>query len=912
MKRFIELFIIVTAVIFINKTAFAGTNIAYIKDGDIVFETTDTIATSGIRWSEVGFTLRRDRTGGNPVKDSKYGTLWLKEKYRSKKDNGDGTYRVSFTISKKDTETVLSEAGILKGKGDILYLNGIFKVIRYGKTDKKYYRTLSGIKGAAGWRNKKDFDELFDIKVVFKAPEPPEEKQEKEKIKKEGTGEAAPFAVIGAGELGNEPFDVTEGVPVEESLYCTGWTKEYIRSYEYKRVQGEKIYPVTVNRTYQLSWTEKRMVPDGNKGELKEISVPRSRSHTVSSEVYVKRRYSYWKIEDLYVGIPEQMLVYNGALPGEQVVMEPVNYEPPTVDYELYSKKEHIQEPSYNRILQLPTRYISGSDFAPEVPSENFQAYAESEIPEIRVRNDFLSVKGEVLMEPVWQEMSTENPKEFLEAGEQTKDFVFLKQGLYLPVKRPNGTYTSSGKVIYKPLIALKKENERRRTFPIEEINPVFVHTPVVCDGSVEDKYRECQMLFPDQERGALILGKSFQVTLSAEGHHRSILGYFYQDYSRYIKRRQVKFPFEVIYQGETKSSNSWVEIGENATFYLPMQVAEGKYRIEFRCVAKNGEIGDGEERWANLSEENYVARDWVDVEVSGQLRDFKVYDISDYPLWQKVFRKEKSLALTGFSFPVKSLPIKTGSHPYFSNIKGIKPGYILRMSCLTVGEMEDADAYVRIIPRFYYISEDLKQRQEVDVYYTETVEGKLKQLIKIGSEDDRNNVKNIRLGDTYLSIPTIELQKTAEKKQLQLKEFLQKEYKSFTFSNIMLSSQMQILCDTKGVQKWYFEYYLPSKLYITRKDFSLNQVEKRNKLNLQEEFWLKEGFLILNFDIETIRNGKRYLSYRNESMALQGYRNQWLYEKNGEITDPYALGDVAQLKLNQSAAIDYQSRGTH
>lgn len=912
MRWFIKLFILAAAVLFMDNTAFAENNTAYVKNGDIVFETTDTIATSGIRWSEVGFTLRRDRTGGNPVKDKNYATLWLKEKYRSKKDNGDGTYRVSFTIPKKDTEAVLSEAGLLKGKGDILYLNGIFKVIRYGKTDKEYYRTLSGIKGAAGWRNKKDFDELFDVKVVFQEPEPPEEKPEKEKIKKEGVGEAAPFVVIGAGEMGKEPFDATEGVPVEESLYCAGWTKEYIRSYEYKRIQGEKVYPVTVKRTYQLSWTEKRMVVDKETEELKEISIPRSRSETVSSEVYVKRKYSYWKIEDLYVGIPERMLVYNGALPVEEVVMEPVNYEPPAVNYKLYSKEEHIKEPSYSRVLQLPARHISGGSFAPEVPSENFQSYAEAEVPEIQVRNDTLSVKGEVLMESVWKKTNTETPKEFAEAGEQTKDYVFLKQGLYLPVKRRNGSYTSSGKVIYKPMIALKKGNEKRRTFPIEGINSVFVHTPVVCNGSVEDKYRECQMLFPDQERGALILGKSFQAALSAEGHHRSILGYFYQDYSRYIKKRQVRFPFEVVYQGERKSSNTWLDMGENAVFYLPSWVAEGKYRIEFRCVAKNGEAGDGKERWANLSEANYVATDWVDVEVSGQLKDFKVYDISDYPLWQKVFRKEKSLALTGFSFPVKDLPIRAGSHPYFSNIEGIKPGYLLRMNCFTVGEMEGEDAYIRIVPRFYHISEDLKQRQEVDVYYTETVEGKLKQLIKIGSEDDRNNVKNIRLGDTYLSIPEMELQRTAAKKQLQLKEFLQKEHKSFTFSNIMLSSRMQILYETAGMQKWYFEYYLPSKLYITKKDFPLHQVESRNKLDLQEEFWLKEGFLILNFDIETIRNGKRYLSYRNEAMALQGYRNQWLYEKNGEITDPYALGDVAQLKLNQSAAIDYQSRGTH
>lgn len=912
MKRGIWILILIAAFFSADKTSVARKNVAYIDKGDMVFETTDTIATSGIRWSEVGFTLRRDKTGGNPVKDKKYATLWLKEKYRSKKNNGDGTYRVSFTIPKKEIEKELSKAGILKGKGDILYLNGIFKVIRYGKEDQEYYRTLSGIKGAAGWRNKKDFDELFDVKVIFKDPEPPKEALEKEKRKKEGAGEAAPVVIIGAKEMGKEPFNVEEGVPVGEPLYCTGWTKEYIRSYEYKRIQGEKIYPVTVKRKYLLSWTERRMVSEDETGKLKEILIPRSREHTVSSTRYVKRKYSYWKIEDLYLGIPEQMVVYNKALPGEQVVMETMNYKPPEISYEIYSKKEHIREPFYRKVLSLPVSHIFGGSSPPAVPNENFQSYAEAEVPEIQVRNDFLSVKGEVLMEPIWLERKTENPKKFPEAKEQTKDFVFLKQGLYLPADRKNGSYASSGKVIYQPLVALKKKNKGKKVFAIEQINAVFVHTPVVCNGSVEDKYKECQMLFPDQDKGALILGKSFSVSLSAEGQHRSIPGYFYQDYSRYLKKRQVRFPFEVIYQGERKKENCWLEIGETAVFYLPTRVPEGKYRIEFRCLAKNGEIGDGEERWANLSETNYLAKDWVDVEVSGQLKDFSIYDISDYPLWQKVFRKKNSLALTGFSFPVKELPIRKGSHPYFTNIEGIKTGYTLRMSCVTVGEMEKEDAYIRIIPRFYHISPDLKQRQEVDVYYTETVEGEFKQLLRIGSEEDRTNVKKIKLSDTHLGIPKEELQRTAKKKQQPLKEFLQKEHKSFTFSNIMLSSQLQMLFDTEGVQKWYFEYYLPSEIYVTKKGFPLPQAKSKNKLDLQEEFWLKEGFLVLNFDIETIQNGKRYLSYRNEAMALQGYRNQWLYEKNGIIKAPYALGDIAQFKLNQSAAIDYQSRGTY
>ncbi len=576
------------------------------------------------------------------------------------------------------------------------------------------------------------------------------------------------------------------------------------------------------------------------------------------------------------------------------------------------SEEEHIKEPAYSKSLTLPAMSVSGGSSAPAVPSENFQPYAEQAVEEIKVRNDRIVLNGEKIMDDVWQEISTKSPLEFPEAKEQTEDSVFFKGGLFLPVGRKNGNYISSGEIIYRPIQYIKEKNNKKRRFAIEGINSVFVHTPAVCNGSVEDQYRECQMLFPDQERAALILGKSFHVLLSAKGHHRSIPGYYYQDYSRYIKSRQVKFPFAVIYNGERQEENSWIEIGEEARFYLPVDTKEGKYRIAFRCIAKNASMNPGEERWANLSQENYIGNDWVEVEVSGQLRDFSIYDISDYPLWQQVFRKEKSLALTGFFFPVKKLPLSRGSHPVFENKGLLKPGYTLRMSCLTVGEMEQKDTYLRIIPRFYHISEDLRHRQEVDVYYSETIGGKFSQLIKIGSEKDKNNVKTLKLGDTYLSIPKEELRKTAEKKGLILEEFLKEEHRAFTFSNIMLSSRLQMLFDTKGIQKWYFEYYLPSKLYAVKKNFSFEDYQKKNRISMKEEFWIKDGFLVLNFDIETIREGGRYLSYRNEVMAGQGYRNQWLYEKGGEILEPYFSGDVALFELGRSAAGDYQSFGTH
>lgn len=913
MKRHICLFLAFLLAVSLNgRTASAERNAVYSKDGMIIFETTDTIATSQVRWSQVGFTVRRDRSSGNPIKDSAYATLWLKEKYRSKKNNGDGTYQILYKIPREEVERALSEAGILRGKGNVLYLNGIFKVTRYGKEDKGYYRTLAGIKGAANWRNKKDFGDHFDIKVAFYDPEPPKP-EISEKTKKEGIGEAAPFAVLQAEERGAEVFDAEQGIPAEEPLYCNGWAREYLRSYEYKNIQGKKIYPIKVSRTYHLHWTETRTYTDEETGELKEKSVARSQSHTTSSEVYVQRSFSYWQIEDLYLGVPKQMMVYNKALPGEKVVMKPVGYVPPEIAYEQYLTEEgHIKEPSYSKTLTLPAMSVSGGSSMPAVPSENFQSYAEAAVPEIMARNDFLVFQGEELMSSQWQETKTEAPLEFPEATVQTGDNVFYKKGLFLPVERRNGMYASSGEVVYCPVVYIKEKNKEDKIFPIEEINSVFVHTPVVCDGSIEDKYRECQLLAPDQERGALVLGKSFHLLLSAKGHHRNIPGYYYQDYSRYVKSRQVKFPFEVLYDGVRQEKNKWIEVGEEAQFYLPTDVAEGKYRIEFRCIAKNGASSDGKERWANLSEENYVGVDWVDVEVSGQLRDFSIYDISDYPLWQQVFRKPNSLALTGFSFPVAKLPLLNGSHPLFENKGCLKPGYALRMSCLTVGEMEGEEDYVRIVPRFYHISADLQQRQEVDVYYSESIDGKFNQLVRVGSEKDRTNVKTLKLGDTYLSIPKEQLKRTAEKKQLVLEDFLKQEHKAFTFSNIMLSSQLQMLSDTKGIQKWYFEYYLPSKLHIVKKGFPLEDYQEKNKLNLQEDFWLKEGFLVLNFDIETIQKGERRLSYRNETMALCGYRNQWLYEKGEKIKEPFALGDVALLELGQSAAIDYQSLGTH
>lgn len=105
MKRFRSTIFIFISMLFIGQQAGCQTawaaNTAYTSEGKIIYDTTATIATSGIHWSQVGFTVRREATGGNPVKNDTYAVLWLKEKYRTTVDNKDGTYRVTYTIRRR-------------------------------------------------------------------------------------------------------------------------------------------------------------------------------------------------------------------------------------------------------------------------------------------------------------------------------------------------------------------------------------------------------------------------------------------------------------------------------------------------------------------------------------------------------------------------------------------------------------------------------------------------------------------------------------------------------------------------------------------------------------------------------------------------------------------------------------------
>ena len=121
-------------------------------------------------------------------------------------------------------------------------------------------------------------------------------------------------------------------------------------------------------------------------------------------------------------------------------------------------------------------------------------------------------------------------------------------------------------------------------------------------------------------------------------------------------------------------------------------------------------------------------------------------------------------------------------------------------------------------------------------------------------------------------------------------------------------------------MQTWYGMYYLPREIHVCPKDFDLEEWCKRyGSLDYQEEFWLKDGYVALNFDIEAIQDENRYLSYQNRENSAGGYCNMWKLEgavssKKDYYGGSFSLqdGDVLFYDTDKSIGNDYQSEGIY
>jgi len=765
---------------------------------------------------------------------------------------------------------------------------------------------------------------------------------------------------IMADERGTERFDVSKGIPVLEDLYVNLFGKEYLFEYSFKENIGSNEYTVNVNKTYNLRWQE-------DDGDFDEEGVWQSdwnqysSSETVTKEYNIIREYSYWTIENLEIYKLNNGAIINPLLPGGALTITPYGYTSPLIDlWNSDNIDDHIDHPVTGEVtINLNSQTINGGKGGePNVPNEDWSARANNEIGEIKARNDRLIFNSATIMDDRWIEKTTQSPSDIPDAP-ITDNNVFYQRGITIDTNKANGTYPSTGNISYTKIASVNSTSPVEINDTIIDFNSVVVHTPVVCNTAIWNDSANNQEINPDNTRAAIILDRPFSIQVPNSGQHNNILGYGNRNYRKYTQDKEVRFPFDV-YLGISQSgtyikANTWHSIPvaeELITFYLPIWVDEGNYEVEFRQTAINATDGakkNKKENLANININNYVATKEIPVRAIGRLYGFKITDIMNYPLWQQVFRQNLDTSNhSGNYYWVGTrdqegnnrgntnqftLPLLEGSHPNHKNIGALKTGYTFKFQLDTIGNYFGEQAAISINPSFYFVNADGTENQEVDLWYSEAFGGEENHFIKVGNNIlNRQNTKYIKLGDIYRNVPESEIKDTSRILGIDKNIFKNQDSKLGWFDWIVLSKPLRTFIGNidnlpqgvdsdkvkQSAQRWYGEYYLPNTLYVAPKGYDVIQHSRTNNgLTGRESFWLKEGYIIVNFKIETIKSGNfsnPILGYWNGPLANMWSKEGFKYSKtdNNGITFNLKNGDVIFYYANKKASDDYESGGTH
>lgn len=788
-------------------------------------------------------------------------------------------------------------------------------------------------------------------------------------------------------------FDVVQGIPSSESLKTQATMPKYLFDQNYEQKTGKVTYTISVTKNFILQW-EETPPANPNAGPDDPPPSPEQKSEEMSEEiqVQVEREFSYWNVTKFDVWTADNALITNYALPNGQSLMT-VN-DRVTANAVMDMDVNNHVFPTDCEPIELPPETIDGGTSKPSIPDFESDAKAEAEgkITPPNVKNDRAVFNGTTLMS---DSMTSGGHAPSPSNIPMPSDITVNNNNLLIdPTKTNYWQSPSTGKVSYQGVFGLNgMPSLREFAFAV---NPVTVHTPVVIYATATDDKEHDQRINPpirstpanpSVDRHAFILDKPFTVTLPTAGEHRNIPGYGNRDFSKYIKKKQVMFPFDVY--TETKQgyypANTWIDIPVNmddATFFLPVWVPEGQYVMQFRSFAINaldsGDFGGTEEK-ANITIPNpnynvapagtlsaaHVAETSINVDVVGRLYDFQVTDIKDYN-WKNVFRnsdmtasgksyfvglKDINNAPRGNNSPYV-LPISHASNPNGIKNLAVKQGYSFSFNFKTKGDMQSATDAIRITPRFYYVRKDGTGRQEVDLYYHDNT----KQFIKIGSNDDQT-YRTVKLNETSRNVSTTEIANNANYyfnnvsrfnltndisghtrnsyARSYAKYFSKDEIETGPYSWQILNWKLRTY---RGPQKdtvpantmipsdeivtkeqtWYGEYSIPAKTYAVSKNAPLHEAGRLGVLNDNHPIFLKDGYIIVNFDIETINDGdlaNPYLSYYNAF-----YMSQWtdMEEFQPSFVDRYGYtfnnleGDVIYYHAGLSSQDDFSPSVTH
>ncbi|WP_240636849.1 DUF5704 domain-containing protein [Paenibacillus silvae] len=781
-----------------------------------------------------------------------------------------------------------------------------------------------------------------------------------------------PSAVIKADQRGSEPFDVLKGIPTSESLYGNVFSMNYLFKSKFVNMKGTCTYTVIVNKTYNKTWTREETVSDGNGGTTTE-RIPMSRPVTVPYSYTVKRDFDYWKIDSLLVYEITNAILKNYAL-NPEIELLPADYSGPSY---AASTNGRYYAPNVPASITAPPQTVPGTTTEPATPSENLKSLAEQAVAEVQVENDYLKFKNTVVINNPKVEKTAPRPGEIPDPEVIHRDVLYSPDN-EIPNSLVNKKdQPSTGEINYELMSGNINDGNAEEKFDIPGINTVTVHTPVVNYSLVSDDQPHNQKTVPNMNRSALILERPFTVRMPTSGQHLDVgsyPGYGDRDYAKYYRIKQVRFPFDVYSEDQTQfyPRNTWIDVPVyvlDTTFYLPVWVDEGDYQVQFRNIAENAPDDfesmsrSNAQPDANTDLTYHLASDEVSVEVIGRLYDFEITDIADYN-WELVFRRYKgSIAPTWISYWTGTqdidgdkrgnysqftVPIRPGSHPLqgYKNV-AVKTGYHFKFDFKTKGNMFGPRDGIRLTPTFDFVSKDGKTRVPVDLYYSTNQ----RNFIRIGSAEDQ--VKRfVILNDRMRQVPGVQLRDTATYKYNRygeihpgmMSEQAYQEYYRDKFTkmktpvggyslllmpeqlrtfigpktNIPVTASADVLRANAAIQQWYGEYSLPAEPYVVQAGTNLAEYGRTHGgLDAKSPIFLKNGYIVVNFNLESIREGNLaapHLQYIHAPLM-----NQWLLEGfQRQVQDSYNHtfslrdGDVVFYHADRSSRDDFSAQVPH
>ena len=854
------------------------------EQGNLLMTTRDKVATGQIRYKTIGWTIKRydlpiGAAGNETV------TIMLEENREPLPDPEDDRYIYSYFYCDKDTifqsigkasQQWLSE---LYNNGGIVYMDAVMTVCENGQpcgslsnSGNEYqgevYFDYEGIAYARNWAAREELQSHFNKQVLFPA-NPSYLIQEDFSEEKElcvGMNEAKDIILPARADIAAENiFDVEQGIPGGENVYVQGQGGIYAYRIVYERCYGKKKFPVVIQTNYQLSWWENNVFyGDGG-----------SRIQTY----YVEREYSYWRIKEYEIYCLKSGMVENQVFPQGEMCITP-EYEQ-KIEILQMQAEEHWKLSHYTSAVTVWGGLLMGDGHRPDIPVLNQQELAESYVGQISVRNDRLKIGEQVLSDDVWKENSTDAPIE----APGTESISFSTDCITIPETMANGEYTSAGFFCYQ-----QYGGEAEKELAIQQINPVVVHMPVVCTGSLSDDKDYNQMINPSKDKVSWVLGRTAVVTFGTEGEHLSIPGYGNRSYEKYVQKKLVCFPFDIIRAGEVIKAGKWIEVKDNKLdITIPEYVKEGNYEAELCVTAKNmvenAKIDQCAQERANISRDKTAAFLKIPIQLSGRLYGLRITDVSDYPRWKRIFEGKQ------FFYPVgnrdengqengkavlETLPLLAGSNPYDRKTKAVGLGYKIEYECYTIGSFGAEEASLRLNPVFYYLDKSGENKREADIYYPVKKDGETVWVLAGSSED------------------------TVYKQQYVLNASTRRKIR-------------------QGVYAWRGSCYLPAELLAVPKGFPLAEYLQGADVTRQEDFMLKNGYILIQIFPEAWVREEGILSYVNQENAFRGYCNMW--EKEGfyrQKTDAlgtvfnFEAGDAFLFDMSRSFIDDYVVYGTH